>query len=169
MKVHRRHYCQKYSNKREKIQCEICGSYLGRQEMWKHINYVHNKVNKATCDFCGMEMRRDHLPSHFSIHLETKNKIPCEICGKVIIKDWMKNHMNFVHYGKQRYVMKKCQICGKEVVRMDSHMKTHSEKVKCPHCDKLFSKHSLNRHIKAVHNKEAPTSSTNPPAKKLKK
>ena len=158
MNNHRKHNCDEYFNRREKIQCskiglhgEICGRLLGRKEVWKHNLHFHNKKNRVVCDLCGNELTKEALKYHMDVHLGTQ-KIPCEFCDKMISHKRMQEHVDYMHLGKKRSdVLEACKICGVEVLHMIPHLLTHKEKKKCPHCPEYLSPQSLAAHIKEVH------------------
>ena len=145
------------------IPCEYdgCGKLFKQREVMKnHVKYVHLK-EYSLCNLCGASVRDR------SYHVQSCNKNYiskniCDICSKQLsCKVSLSNHMKTVH-GENTTTT--CNICGKEVSYMKSHLKhkhanpdDNTPKISCkyPDCQALFkSKSSAAKHFKVLHLEE---------------
>ncbi len=128
----------------------------------KHSYELHVKGHKQnaqpnavifSCSKCNKSyLSKKSLSGHMLyIHGNGNVKVECKVCGKSVLKRCMKSHSTS-HAEKHQ---KPCALCGKLVVRMKAHLRTHSTNRqfhKCTQCDKHFiDKTSLSRHLKNFH------------------
>jgi len=142
------------------IHCEYdgCGKTFKQSEVMKnHVKYVHLK-ELSLCNLCGASVR------DMSYHVQTCNKNNnckniCDICAKKLSsKISLKNHIKTAH-GENTTTT--CNICGKEVYYMKSHLKhKHADpddsipKISCeyPDCQASFkAKSTAAKHFKVLH------------------
>ena len=158
--------CKKVYNKSEKeshkcvmYTCEACGSQFNSLAIVKkHYQNVHQKgMFVFTCEKCGAicdseAQLKDHKKIKHSgqVHL-------CQHCDKqfpiiTLLKTHLKTH-------EKKY---KCQICEKEVRKLEQHIQImHTDekdmKIRCSTCGKGFiNKMQLRRHEMNVHLKQKP-------------
>lgn len=136
---------------------------------------VLNRTGPFICDRCGTEhSNRSKFVYHLrSKHLEDK-KFLCDLCPKsTILKSWLAKHMRVMHLKLRPFQCHicrlktstkralrihmmthgsktKCKVCHKMVSNMAFHLKNHIA-VKCPVCDKTYTKLSIAAHL-TIHN-----------------
>jgi len=107
----------------------------------------------SMCPVCGEMYKAVGLSFHIRhAHPESyRTPLSCEICGEGLrSKISLERHMLAKHTpgGKEKVKTLNnvqtsiCQMCGKSVQNLNSHMKTHDESVKpkeCTYCGKQFS------------------------------
>ena len=74
------------------------------------------------------------------------NLLPCQFCGKTFFKHLLAQHTRTCQMPKP-----KCEICGKEYINKNNHMRTH-QKSSCVVCGSEVN--NLEQHMK-VHTEEA--------------
>lgn len=100
-------------------------------------------------DLCPRSFDQKNVIVH---HIEKEHlklrPFECKVCGlDFFVKNNLKAHM------KRHGSKTKCKVCRKFVTNMNGHLKYHII-VKCTVCGKLYSKGSLNQHIKTQHKKK---------------
>jgi KRAB domain-containing zinc finger protein len=138
--------------------CDKCGkSYKEKGELTRH-KQIHEDVI-VDCEFCELKFVGQYL---YSRHLRRKHQstYTCNDCGKTYgYKYTFDMHMR-THSGERPYV---CELCGASYPIQGSlthhlkasHSNWHKERKKekqCDQCQRFFyTTHSLNLHIKTVH------------------
>lgn len=127
--------------------CDKCEAKLrSRTSFINHFRWRHSTKPHFSCDLCSKTFnRKDHLAEHMRSQHFKVNPFTCKVCGhKSNAKYGLKIHM------QQHEPKTECKVCHKMVANMHDHMRIHVE-VKCLICQKIYSKMSLSRHIKNVH------------------
>jgi KRAB domain-containing zinc finger protein len=148
-------------NHKCQTRCKICDKKLSKKSyLIKHMQNVHRAEPDSEyfdCDFCGLRL----LQKHFLIrHLKLKHEggkiedFQCDYDGKIFTsKVRLCGHMINCHRAAA-----KCEICGKVVRCMKSHVRmvhpAEKMKIACKICSKTFkNKELLACHLK-MHNKQ---------------
>jgi len=142
-------------NGKERWSCSMCSQNVASLTKLKiHVARIHAEKNFkcSQCSFATGSLAL--LKTHKSIHNATAES--CPICGKVVLS--IKQHMRQVHEsdGDQRHF---CTECDKSYLRA-SDLTLHIDnfhlglKEMCPICGKKLSLKKIQKHIKAVHEKE---------------
>ena len=159
------------------LNCSYCGKiFMNRHKLksheWNHLNRETGPLKEKTsskketsgfCNICGKFMLNvdAHIKQiHERIYLKNQ-ELMCKICGlHSKTKNDLEKHMKYSHEATNP---EPCPYCGKEVKRLDIHLKRNKcdlpenerfpkERVKCEQCGKDFSSpHSLSQHIKKIH------------------
>ncbi|CAH1994807.1 unnamed protein product [Acanthoscelides obtectus] len=146
--------------------CDLCGkSYSVLLKLCNHIERIHQKIRKYICDECdkGFNGNKD-LEEHYRVEhggfrytcehckKEFKNKYAhrdhvqqheapkefrCNICNKSLSARAALHTHRLVHKDE----LDICNVCGKGVKCMKSHMLSHAEKKQheCEFCQKKFA------------------------------
>lgn len=137
-------------------ECDHCGSIFSKRcQIIKHILEAHS-TPKFVCDYCGKRFAlKDAIRSHMRKHLDF---LSCNICCKHFYST-----LEFYNHKRAGCTVERhsCEICDKSFTKLSSlrkHLSIHMEnreKYKCPICPtELYSKASVIRHIKMMHNKK---------------
>jgi len=139
-----RHFRWKHSEVAEKVPCHFCGKTFHTWSLGYHMNQKHfTKEGHTKCIKCYTDIPTENFQSH---DCEVK-MFSCEKCGKCFkSKSALRNHNKHTHEFPEGEV---CKICGINVKKINSHMKTHEERKPCPECNKLVK--DLQKHIHDVH------------------
>ena len=151
--------------------CDICN--FKTQYSKRYLKHLFELHEQTMCDQCGKSF--ENFPEyykHYPSHLEP---IQCPMCPKTfLIDDRLTFHITKVHIGEKNKEKRRksgskrkekscCPICGKNVVRLNAHLRLHEtksreeNKIQCPNCDYTsFSKNDMNRHIKKRHTEVCP-------------
>lgn len=123
--------------------CDKCGSkHPNRDSFMKH-NYWNHRSATFFCDLCPRSFTQKYiLASHFKKdHLKLR-PFECKICGhKTFLAAYHRAHL-LRHNSKSE-----CNVCHKLVTNMSGHLRNHV-RVKCVICSKIYSKNSINQHVK---------------------
>ena len=129
-------------------ECKLCSKIFNTKNLLKeHFESAH----------------KNYLRAHRKVKEKYKKNVSfkCDICDEMFSKSKdLKNHMaksHLQHAKSNRKVSKECEICGKKLKNLESHMMQHEGKenhYKCAFCEKEFDfKCSLHKHIKNIHEK----------------
>ena len=147
------------------INCHICRKNVKKLRLTYHLKTAH-RSKTYECIICGKSLASlSGLQTHEESHRNSSNQNKCDMCDKTLVSVVnLKRHIKQIHEKSEKLFpaakikipakKSKCTLCSKEVVYMDSHLKTHSinEKVKCEACEKIFKNYSgLSVHEKRVH------------------
>ena len=127
-----------------------------RQDLVRHVQYVHSDARPYMCLKCPKRFKRK---ADLSIHEQTHNptlSYSCEHCGKAFnqkrgLKTHIQTHLSYMDKPHQ------CQFCSMRFVRkqtLDNHMSTHQDTKKfgCDVCGvRVKTKDALRAHRKKVH------------------
>jgi len=147
--------------------CDICGRLFRAQRyVNEHKAKVHSGKEKPKCPICNKEFRgKGELKTHSVIHTGER-PYQCSICSKSFrARANLDVHMK-IHNGRKDYA---CNICGRAfVVKNDlkRHLTIHlgAKDFGCSECGKSFNrKFLLEKHCKAVHEKNKTASSCSSP------
>jgi hypothetical protein len=140
-------------------QCEICGVHkTNKKALNEHIEAVHQE--DSTCPHCGLQFStKTLLRKHVERMHSDKEILTCSKCDyKTHMPSTMKVHWKNWH---SEAVQQTCEHCGDLFKRLDLHLKRTgcgkeaaervSDKIPCPQCEKKFSRDTLPRHIKRIH------------------
>ena len=148
--------------------CHFCFRYFARKESClKHMERMHTKKeNFSVCKIC-----RGHFKTKeaLNVHMKLKHcpeeppSFECLTCGKRYAQEpslkrhvRIKKHQSKIPSSTQKTGYQICQICGKEVGRLNYHMekyhKSETPFFPCNKCEKKFDrKDTLYRHKEKVH------------------
>ena len=147
----------------ESWQCDKCSStfkkekYLRRHEKLVHYEEGDKDSLFSMCPICSKSVK--HLSHHMeNVHPHDDESHPCPDCERTFkSKKYLRQHLNSQHS------LKFCNLCGKEVKHLSSHMSTvHNEgdPLQCSQCDSTFkSPKYLKQHTKMVHGSDNDTDS----------
>ena len=124
------------------FECKQCTkTFKLKNWLESHIKRVHDKTGeKAECNKCGKTFTAvEGLRKHMKIH-QYGRRYRCSQCGMAYAySNHLKRHVDKTHNNVQskRY---KCEICGKEVVDIKSHLESHdkSKPFSCSSCGRRF-------------------------------
>jgi len=130
--------------------CQMCGKLC--KDKWayqKHFESVH--AEKAfCCELCDFKAGGESiLKTHMRTTHGDKNRFMCEHCNFTTNrKKSLINHAK-THFERE-YLP--CSICGKGVLNMNTHMRTHrTEMTNCDLCGKEVRLSKLSAHKQRVH------------------
>lgn len=137
--------------------CEICGkSFLRRTDLICHMRR-HTGEKRFQCKICGNTfMDSKKLSAH--VHRHSGKLFCCDICQrKFLYKDYLRNHKRRIHSTE----MLTCQVCGKRMRSLKSHMQWHKiqerlssshKYLPCPLCNMYFAWPGLvEQHLQVAH------------------
>ncbi|KAJ6633116.1 Transcription factor grauzone [Pseudolycoriella hygida] len=138
--------------------CEICaGVYKDKNTLRVHMK-CHSTVTpeKVQCNICGTWLKHEQgLRNHLRLHRDTT--VECSICSKVLQnKSSLSYHIRRVH-GERRHQCTLCEKKFKTPHVLREHIASHTgqDLYKCPHCPKTFkSSANMFSHRKKVHFEE---------------
>jgi len=137
--------------------CHICSMGLkSRQDLVRHVQYVHSDARPFVCDKCPKRFKRK---ADLGIHEQSHNTLlsfSCEHCGKAFnqkraLRTHIQTHLSYLDKPHQ------CTYCSMRFVRkqtLDNHMSTHAEtkRFACEICGvRVKTKDALRSHRKKVH------------------
>ncbi|XP_020294905.1 zinc finger protein 525-like isoform X2 [Pseudomyrmex gracilis] len=151
----KRHYMIKHKKDKELI-CQECGLTFNEKHHLNRHSHIHSGPTIYQCDKCPKTFAmRNRLRQHQEIH---KKSYPCPVseCSEVFEK-WLQlcAHKKAKH--ETEYKCDKCDKIFSLKIRLDNHIKTHSENrpsILCPYdkCHRTyFYKSNLENHIKVTH------------------
>ncbi|XP_050436519.1 zinc finger protein 91-like [Adelges cooleyi] len=140
-------------------ECNYCGRKTAyKNQLKKHILRHHCGIKERPpsyeCMHCDKKFYMvANLYKHKKIH-QTTTRMVCNICGRSYKSDrYFRIHLRD-HENPEKY---KCLICGRlcmSRLSQISHMKSHTTKINCDLCCKIFtSNQSFKKHCDIVHNK----------------
>ncbi|XP_050506745.1 zinc finger protein 32-like isoform X15 [Diabrotica virgifera virgifera] len=143
-----------------KSQCHICGRYIRKDNMGKHVR-THT-AGPEVCTICGLTCKNfDCLRCHiFHYHKHTAQQYICEECGKTF-----RRRCNFLLHKKKEHTgirNFKCTTCGKAFFtnkNLVHHVRMTHEKLRpyvCEHCGTGFSSRYALRTHERQHTNEKP-------------
>lgn len=130
-------------------ECDLCGKILqNRRATMVHMSRFHRKPKWMSCDMCPQKfVIKTQMREHVVIHLKYI-RFSCEFC------EFVGSSRRASRQHRQIHLKVECQICGKRVMRIKSHIKKfHVEdpRKKCEFCQKNILFTCMKNHIAAVH------------------
>ena len=137
--------------------CPECGKQFSlRAERDRHVKEVHSQDERVKCPDCDKTFaRRRHMKRHHrKNHTDEPQSFKCDVCPKLFSRPvYLIAHKKSAHNWDDE-----CPLCGKKCMWMNEktrHMReVHSKegRVKCPDCDKSFSRREyMDRHHSKAH------------------
>jgi len=147
----RKHRMQVHKDEKP-FSCKECNKKFPTEKQLTNHFRIHSGEKPFTCDQCGRAFALEgSLKAHMNTHINVTDKIECDECGlKLSNEKTLEGHKLKVH-GEQR--LYSCELCGKSVKNINSHMKFHGEKtLQCSLCPATFHVSSgLKNHIMRIH------------------
>ena len=142
---------------KELVQCDECDKMVSRAHLPVHKKTVHMGIKKQ-CPYCGKMRSEKGIYGHIRWHIARMkgDVLLCEQCDyKTNLASNLTAHIKTKHLLIEENTFT-CDTCGKGYTskkNLEVHKKcVHSEKVQCPHCFKMYSRYTLEEHIKLIHN-----------------
>lgn len=161
----------------KKYTCDICGKKLVGKRMSQHMRVTHGET-KFKCDLCPRKFKvlvqiKAHMKTHlkpwsckichkkfsesryFSEHVlghENQNPFSCKICDSSYTrKTSLWRHMKTAHSEARNFPCSECKYRGKTQDDLTTHQKSHSKAYKCDVCGKKYSRSSMLREHRVLH------------------
>lgn len=161
----------------KKVSCKICGNRLVDKRMPQHMRQSHGK-KEFECDLCScFKTSLFHIRAHMKSHLKpwqckicekkfsesryfnehvlnhkNPNPFPCLICeSSYTRKTSLNRHMQTAHSKARNFSCSKCKYKGKTKDDLTTHQKSHSKLYKCDVCKKRFSRSSMLKEHRVLH------------------
>uniref|UniRef100_A0A8D8DER3 Zinc finger protein 568 n=1 Tax=Culex pipiens TaxID=7175 RepID=A0A8D8DER3_CULPI len=139
------------------FKCYVCKSEsLGSQQaLIEHLS-THVSQIPYTCKECVMETvvltRVRTLNTHMKMH---EQPVKCDYCDRRYSNAAGKYyHLQTFHLGGAAPCLVNCEVCGKTCGSQNAlkiHMKYHTTKLKCSHCDMVFNHPNKKRNHERTH------------------
>ena len=166
MKAHRKTHLERIHEKKKSYLCDDCGyGALNRSELKRHVDTIHKGLKPHICSICGVGFGiKNDLKTHIKRHTGNKDHL-CHYCDyKSVDSSSLSQHIKMVHEKERPFV---CSTCGssfgtKQKLKIHMNRHTGTKTHLCKYCDfKAVESSGLNRHIRAVHEKEKPVCLSN--------
>ncbi|XP_005098108.1 zinc finger protein 728 [Aplysia californica] len=143
--------------------CKLCfKSYLGKENLARHLRLHQMYTTTFTCDDCGKVFRRKYaLQVHKKLHT-FKKFVSCDICGQEFrFVSEVDKHKHTKHRYDRMLNIYKCSICGQRFpmlshlsVHCHSHNMPDAKPFECDLCKISYSNSTeLKQHIYQKHDK----------------
>lgn len=165
---------------KEKKKCKICSKKFVAARLERHILNVHKSQPQFECDLCERVFRTKnrimvHMPTHLryrpmickvcnkgfiekryfeehKLNHEKKNPFECAQCGSGYSrKTSLNRHMKTAHSDERPFKCDECKYRGKTKDDLTTHKKSHTKAFSCDKCNRKFSRSSLLKEHRILH------------------